>query len=1064
LSYFEPPYFDPAYFDTGIYAGPPPRWSIKYFDGVDWLDVVASRIDNISEELKGHEEATFKVPNTALNRAFALKDYPVSIYFDNKSIYTGTLKAVEYSLTQLALTCYNQTYITLQKRSYTGSFNAQAANVVLAALTGAGGGETQNFGNTKIELGEQHCGLESKHATQFQMLAVSGAALTDLYAAIRVEPGDSAKAKMAVYSNLNDAPDALLGVSDEVTITATEQTWTQFHFSTPITMDPSILYWFAICNDSNIYYAANWNGSVQLHGNNPSVYSDGFTDPYGAITESYNLTVSFYAVISVPGAGGGECPTTVVTEKYVNANRYDAAAGLAKELKKDFWGNDFFNIGVRNSCVLCLPFEDGYGYDVTDISGHGNDASIHPAAGSFVSGTAGTGDENYACSANVKYARSYIAQSTGFLSKITARVKRNSTSGKVRCAIYTDVAGAPSVLISQTQEVTVTTTVGWVDFPFLASEQPIVYAGTSYWLAILTDEAYTVRDSSGSVTTSFTFGLTAIGDMDDGNDPDYKSLSSYVCGHTGTITKLTAYFYANPPGNVRLAIYSDNGGVPDALLGVTNEVSVGGSFSWVDFPFASPVNVTAATTYWLAICSASQLIVKCTVGVSDRLINNQGGTYAGEFTDPAGTVWGGANGMCIYATGTYSGGGGGTTSTKYAADTYSDGFANAFGTASTTANKELSMYASGYYPVTEWVTGKYGKAITFTGLTYVTVPHASNLNFTTGDFTVIYWVKLSSHGSAVHMLKGAYQVSGWYIVETGNDLLLYVNQAGAYQTVLASTLTGTTHVLEDDVWIQFAIVRSGSTGKIYKNGQDVTYYSDTLQNPASNTGDLYIGSDGAGKHCVVGIIDEVLIYNRALTAYEVGFIYNSRPRGCKRRVDRSKIHSKVVVEGVDLNGNKISGEAGTGEDVQTFTQIEPANQTSLESLAASALEILSNPSTGAPINVPITVAANFKPGDTFPVRIDYLAMSDNYRIQKIVKGETKATVTLEKTVANVEKLLNQIKAASIQQISARAGVTFTRSLSTEAPPNPEAGDNWYQTDLQIYCYYNGSSWLQYQPV
>jgi len=184
-----------------------------------------------------------------------------------------------------------------------------------------------------------------------------------------------------------------------------------------------------------------------------------------------------------------------------------------------------------------------------------------------------------------------------------------------------------------------------------------------------------------------------------------------------------------------------------------------------------------------------------------------------------------------------------------------------------------------------------------------------------------------------------------------------------------------------------------------------------------------------------GVIDEVLIFNRALSADEIAFLYKGSPYGggnSKRRVDRSKVRNTVIVDGVDLQGNKISGSSGTGLDTQVLVQMEPADQTTLDAQAVYALSELSSEGAGAKINLPIAIGAYLKPGDTLPLRIQELALNNYYRIQKISKSAYSVSISPEKSFALLETLLNKVQTASLQQIANRAGVTYTRSASTSA--------------------------------
>ena len=100
----------------------PRRWVIQYYDGANWLTIPARRLGSVDEELNGSEKATFAIPNTAENRAFVLNDYPARFLFDYVEVYSGAIKAVGYSLTELAVTVYNDVYELMQRRVYSRQF------------------------------------------------------------------------------------------------------------------------------------------------------------------------------------------------------------------------------------------------------------------------------------------------------------------------------------------------------------------------------------------------------------------------------------------------------------------------------------------------------------------------------------------------------------------------------------------------------------------------------------------------------------------------------------------------------------------------------------------------------------------------------------------------------------------------------------------------------------------------------------------------------------------------------------------------------------------------------
>src|SRR4051794_3274169 len=113
---------------------------------------------------------------------------------------------------------------------------------------------------------------------------------------------------------------------------------------------------------------------------------------------------------------------------------------------------------------------------------------------------------------------------------------------------------------------------------------------------------------AGSGGTTSTFGTTTTGASVDTASANLKEVSRYTAT-AGNVSKLTGYISglgaASGSQKVRAVIYADSGGNPGALLGVSSEITVnaGQAWAWVDFPFASPVAVSAGTIWMGYIAS-----------------------------------------------------------------------------------------------------------------------------------------------------------------------------------------------------------------------------------------------------------------------------------------------------------------------------------------------------------------------------------------------------------------------------------------------------------------------------
>lgn len=171
-----------------------------------------------------------------------------------------------------------------------------------------------------------------------------------------------------------------------------------------------------------------------------------------------------------------------------------------------------------------------------------------------------------------------------------------------------------------------------------------------------------------------------------------------------------------------------------------------------------------------------------------------------------------------------------------------------------------------------------GGCIVFDGVNdYATLGNI--LNYTTGNFSFSYWINASSiANSPVLFYKGSFSVSGYYHqISSDGSFALVVNQSGAYQftnTVAGSLLINT--------WYNVAVVRSGTSIKLYKNGVESTYATvGTISNPASSTDNFTIASYGSpsASGYLNGKIASFYGYNKALSGAEVLQNFNSTKGG-----------------------------------------------------------------------------------------------------------------------------------------------------------------------------------------
>jgi len=173
----------------------------------------------------------------------------------------------------------------------------------------------------------------------------------------------------------------------------------------------------------------------------------------------------------------------------------------------------------------------------------------------------------------------------------------------------------------------------------------------------------------------------------------------------------------------------------------------------------------------------------------------------------------------------------------------------------------------------DWVAGKNGNCLEFDG-TNDHVAIAANAAFPSGDFTLSLWINRTAGGDTYAPLleSQGYTDAGSFILRTSNNnkltFYVYNTTTGTYQWSITNT-AGT--------WYHVAVVHDDSA-----NGAELFYNASSLGtvNVGAVTIDdwndngLWIGRDRTSSYWK-GLIDDVRIYNAALTSGDITDIYGS---------------------------------------------------------------------------------------------------------------------------------------------------------------------------------------------
>jgi glucose/arabinose dehydrogenase len=167
---------------------------------------------------------------------------------------------------------------------------------------------------------------------------------------------------------------------------------------------------------------------------------------------------------------------------------------------------------------------------------------------------------------------------------------------------------------------------------------------------------------------------------------------------------------------------------------------------------------------------------------------------------------------------------------------------------------------------TRTTTGKFGGALAFTGSgRWVTVPNSTSLELTTG-LTVEGWVNPTANGAA------AWRTMALKETATGMSWGLYPFGDGNFPSAHAFTTSelwaaGTTRPALN-TWTHIAATYDGTTLRLLVNGVQAATRAQTGSLLAS-TQPLRIGGNALWAEWFQGQLDEIRVYNRALTATEI---------------------------------------------------------------------------------------------------------------------------------------------------------------------------------------------------
>ena len=189
-----------------------------------------------------------------------------------------------------------------------------------------------------------------------------------------------------------------------------------------------------------------------------------------------------------------------------------------------------------------------------------------------------------------------------------------------------------------------------------------------------------------------------------------------------------------------------------------------------------------------------------------------------------------------------------------------------------------------------WTTGKFGSALEFDGIDdYVSHPYITDIE--QGNFTWIAWVNASD----IQLFGGNIYVGSIYnslgFGVTPSQLRMHIR----YSDDSTDSFTAGANIL-DNQWHFLAYQRAENTLKIFKDGTEIG--SKELSKPLKSGNSQYIGTWHSTYGYFTGKMDEVKIYDRALTE---GEIKNEYLYGIPELLQIKSLYFSTALDQININ-------------------------------------------------------------------------------------------------------------------------------------------------------------------
>lgn len=195
--------------------------------------------------------------------------------------------------------------------------------------------------------------------------------------------------------------------------------------------------------------------------------------------------------------------------------------------------------------------------------------------------------------------------------------------------------------------------------------------------------------------------------------------------------------------------------------------------------------------------------------------------------------------------------------------------------------------------------GQIKQAISLDGSDYVSASHSASLSPTTA-LTISAWIKQNTIAGNKYFISKGTTADGYHIYDDGSAVSFFLAGDGS------GINSGSRCV---GVWCHIVATWDGATEKIYRDGafqsqqahiSAITYSNDTF----------YIGAYDGGVNSPVADIDDVRIYNYALSAAEISQLYNAAKIMRINSANNTGLVGYWPMDATDVSGTTIYSRGG----------------------------------------------------------------------------------------------------------------------------------------------------------